>query len=129
MSELEQFRKVHKIVPLHFNTGIHKHIAEVEGDVLTLRPEEQGTQQMFVDTSKISLPSHMVGRGRSPLLEEDWITWCQALYQLIGQMEWIEMRDKFSKTSQKGGEIRKAGLRKVIARRLLLRQRRAGASV
>ena len=54
VGEWEQFRKVRKIVPPHFNTGIHKHISEVEGDVLTLCPEEQATQQMFVDTSKFS---------------------------------------------------------------------------
>ena len=43
-----------KIVPPNFNKGTYKHGCAMEGeDVFALRVEE-GTQQLFVDTSEIS---------------------------------------------------------------------------
>ena len=51
----------------------------VEGeDVLTLHPEERGSQKLFVDTSRI--PKEKWG---PPLMQEDWVALCQALYQSI----------------------------------------------
>ena len=44
-------------------------------DVLTLCPEETGAHRLFVDTPKISGE-----KWRPPLMEEDWIVLCQALY-------------------------------------------------
>ena len=54
MSELAQFKEVTEIVLPIFNKDVHKrrgsHLGE---EAMTLRPEEQGSQHLFVTTSKI----------------------------------------------------------------------------
>ena len=50
MGELALTREVHKIAPPNFKKGIYKHACAVEGDLLTLRMEEQETQTLFVET-------------------------------------------------------------------------------
>ena len=47
MGELAQSKEVHQIVLPNFNKGAHKHAEVIEGEeVMTLRPEEQGTQNI-----------------------------------------------------------------------------------
>ena len=54
-----------------------KHAVVIEGEeVLTLRPQERGTQKFFVTTDKI--PD---GKWRPPLMDEDWVALCESLYQ------------------------------------------------
>ena len=57
--------------------------------MLTLHRELQETQKLFVDTSKIRDE-----KREPPLMEEDWVVLCQALYKEIGMEEW---RDLFGK--------------------------------
>ena len=59
----------------------------IEGEeVLTLRPEERGTQHMFVSTDEFPK-----GKWKPPLMDEDWVVLCRALCQSIEEEEWIEM--------------------------------------
>ena len=52
MAELAQFKKVHKVVLPSFDTEVYKHVDVTEGEeVMTRRPEEEGTQALFVNTS------------------------------------------------------------------------------
>ena len=54
MGELAQFEKAHKLVLPSFDNEVYKHAEVIEGEeVMTLRPEEQGTQTLFVNTSLI----------------------------------------------------------------------------
>ena len=55
-----------------------------------LRPEEQDSQTLFVDTRRI--PTEKCG---PPLMEEDWVVLCQALTRSIRAEEWTEMQDNF----------------------------------
>ena len=54
MGELVQYSEVHKIVPPNFNMAMYKDAEVVEAEeVLALRPEEHGSQKLFVHTSRI----------------------------------------------------------------------------
>ena len=67
----------------------------IEGEeVLTLRPQERGTHELFVTTDKI--PG---GKWRPPLMDEDWVALCQSLYLKIGEEECIEMHEKLNEVS------------------------------
>ena len=76
MGELRQHEEV--VLPA-FN-GEHKDaMVTAEEQVLTLRPEERGTHNLFVNTDEDS--KRKLG---PPLMDEDWLVLCQALYQSIG---------------------------------------------
>ena len=80
--ELGRYREVHDIVLPEFDKE-YPEACVIEGEeVLTLRPEERGTQKLFVNTKQI--PRGIWG---PPLMEEDWVVLCQALYQSIGEEE------------------------------------------
>ena len=54
VGELPQFKHVHKIGRPNCKKAIYAEAKVFEGaEVLTLRPEEQGSQMLFVATSKI----------------------------------------------------------------------------
>ena len=54
MGKLAQCREVRQNFPPTFDNGTQEHACVMGGeDVLTLRVEEQGKQQLFVDTSNI----------------------------------------------------------------------------
>ena len=54
MGELAQFKEVHKVALPSFVKDLYKHTKVVDNEeVMTLRPEEQGTQNLLVKTSKI----------------------------------------------------------------------------
>ena len=55
MGELAQFnQRVHTIVLQSFNKAMYKDVVVIQGEeVLTPRPNEQGSQKLFVDTSKM----------------------------------------------------------------------------
>ena len=100
---LAQFKEVHHIVLPSFSQEEHKNTAVIEGEeVMTLRPEEQGTQKLSENTSKI--PSKM----GSPLMDEDLVVLCQAPYQSIKQEEWAEMHEEQKEVTEKIG-VKKAG--------------------
>ena len=80
---MAQFKGVHEIVLPSFNKELHKEAIVVEGEgVMTLRSEEQGTHKLFGNPSKVR-KTH----GGHPVLEEDWVMLCQALFQSIKQEE------------------------------------------
>ena len=61
---------------------------------------------------KNSLSTRRKSQGdiwKLPLVEEDWVAICQALYQGIVAMDWGEMRNKMKKLSRCG--VKKAGQR------------------
>ena len=68
--------------------------------------QEQGTHKLFVKTSKIRKE-----KRRSSLMEEDWVVFCQALFQSIKEVACIERRGKLKKVTWKIGVKKKAGQR------------------
>ena len=61
MGALARFKEVHQVVFSKFNKEVFEHAEVIEGEeVMTLRPEEQRTQKLFVHTSKI--PKEKSGR-------------------------------------------------------------------
>ena len=68
MGELPQFEEVHDIVPPNFNEAVHEdaEVAERE-QVLTLRPAEQGSQKLSVDTSRNPKETSKTPEGRSAI--------------------------------------------------------------
>ena len=40
------------------------------------------------------------GKWKPPLMDEDWVVLCQALYQSLGEQEWIEMHTKLKRSVQ-----------------------------
>ena len=91
MGELTHFKEVHTAVLPSSDKEVYKH-----AEVMTLRPEEQGTRKLFVNPSKIPK-----GKRRSHLMEEDWAVLCQALFQSIKEDVWIEMHEKLKRGHQK----------------------------
>ena len=90
MGEPAKYREVQPIVLPNFDKVTHPRASVTEGDnVLTLRLDELGAQKLFVDTSKAP-----AGQWRPPLVEEDWVVPCQALYQAIGGWEWRDLHQK-----------------------------------
>ena len=82
LRELGRYKEVHEIVLPKFNETF-KDACVTEGeDILTLCFKERGTQKLFVDTDKIT-PFKM----GQPLMDEDWVVLCQALYQSVGEKE------------------------------------------
>ena len=82
-----------------FSKDVYIQAVVIEGgEATTLRPEEQGTKQLFVNRSKI--PKE---KWRRPLMEEDWVVLCQALNQSIKEKEWKEMHDELTDVSKKIG--------------------------
>ena len=82
----------------------HKDAMVTEGEeVLTLRPEERGTQKMFVNTDKIS-----EGKCGPLLMDDDWVVLCRTLRHSFGEEEWIEMHEKLKDVCKKIG-VKKAG--------------------
>ena len=78
----------------------------IEGvEVLTLRPEERGTQKLFVNTDKI--PKE---KWEPPLTDEGGVVLCQALYPSIGEEAWTELHERFKEVCRKIG-VKKAGRR------------------
>ena len=65
---------------------------------MALRPEEEGTQTLFVNTSNI--PKE---KWRPPLMEENWVVLCQAPYPFVKLLEWIEMLEKLKDISKTTG--------------------------
>ena len=50
IGELAQFKEVHQIVLSTFKKEVYKEVVVIEGgEVLDLRSEEQGTQQLFFE--------------------------------------------------------------------------------
>ena len=77
MGGLATCREVQKIVLANFDKDTYPYACVTErDDVLTLRRKEHGTQNFFVDTSKMP--------GEPLLLEGDWMVVCQAVSQSIG---------------------------------------------
>ena len=67
MSELAQFKEVHNVVLPSFNKRCMERQKWLKGEeVMSLRPEEEGTPQLIVDTSKISRE-----KMGPPLMEQD----------------------------------------------------------
>ena len=76
----------------------------IEGhEVITLRRKEQGTQKLFVDT-----PKTQAANWGSPVMEENWVGLCQALYTAIGVEGWRNVRETLAEVSKKIG-VEKAG--------------------
>ena len=75
MGELGRYKEVHEIVFPEFDTE-YAEACVIEGEeVLTLRPEERGTQKLFVN------PNKRPEEKWAPLLmDEDWVVLYQALY-------------------------------------------------
>ena len=66
MGELGQFKR-------SSGSGVPKVQRGIEREeALTLRPEERGTQKLFVNANKI--PKETQGR---PLMDDDWVVLCQ----------------------------------------------------
>ena len=101
----------------HFDKDTYLHSRVIKGhDVLIFRSEEQGTQKLFVGTSKI------LGAKRShPLMEEDKVVPCLALYQSIGVVEWRDIHEKLKEVSMniaaKNAEQKVAGSEKPARRK------------
>ena len=54
MGEVSQFKEERKVALPSYDEEVYKHAEVTEGEeVSTLRAEEQGTQTLFVNTSKI----------------------------------------------------------------------------
>ena len=81
--------EVHEAVLPKFSEE-YKDAMVIEGDeVLIVRPEERGTQNILVNTDKIPR-----GKWRPLSMFEDWVVLCQALYQSGGEEELTEMHEK-----------------------------------
>ena len=102
MGELVQFKEVRKgVLPSFRWYGDAKAIQGEE--VMTLRPEAQGTR-------KLTVPRRRSQRTWGPpLMEEDWVVLCQAPYQSINEGEWTEMREKLKEVTKKCGLKRGLG--------------------
>ena len=100
MGKLAQFKEVHKVALPSFDKEVYTHTEVIENEeVMTLRPEEQWTQKLFVNTLKI-----FGDNWGPPLMEEDWVVLCQALCHPIKEEEWKEMHKKLQETTAHFGE-------------------------
>ena len=115
LGEVAQFKEVHKIVLPSFNKLLHKEAVVTEGEeVMFLRPEERGTQQL--NTSKIPIE-----QWGPPLIKEDWVVLCQAQNQSIKEEEWVEMHGKLGGVS-KEIEVKTAGQRAAVLGKMACRK-------
>ena len=77
--------------------------------------KNQGRRYLGLDARRFFTPK--AKKWEPPLMDEDWVVLCQALYQLIGEEEWPKMHERFEeacrKTRAKKAGQRIAGLRKV----------------
>ena len=69
VGELAQFKDVDQMVLPSFNTEVCTEAVVIEGEeVMTVRAEEQGTQTLFVNASKVPKDT-----WRPHLMEKDWV--------------------------------------------------------
>ena len=96
MGEMAQLKEVYK----------HAEVIDVE-EVMTLRPDEQGTAKLMVNTPKIPK-----GKWEPSLMEEDWALLCQALFVPVGRRRGV-VRDaqEVDRCHQKEWSKKKAGQR------------------
>ena len=83
-----QQKDVHEVVWPKFSKEFAEAMVSEGEEVLTLRPEDRGTQKLFVDTDQIP------EEKRPPLMDEDWVVLCQALFQSSGEEEWTTNSSK-----------------------------------
>ena len=66
-----------------------------ENEVVSLRREDFGAQELIVSTTQI--PRNL---SRPPLVEQDWVAICQALYQGTETVDWEDKHEILKETSK-----------------------------
>ena len=95
MGELDRYTEVHDtVLPKVDNEYTEACVFEGE-EVLTLRPKNEEHRN-----SSLSQKNPLVN-WEPPLLNEDWVVLCQALYQSIGEEEWTEVHGKVQEAYRK----------------------------
>ena len=111
LGDLAQFQEVLEVALQSFNKEVYKDAEVIEGEeVMTPRLEEKGTQKPFINTSG------------PPLMEEDGVVLCQALFQSIKEEVEVDRKMGVTSAGQRGCWSGKCGLDEDIERTILLSQ-------